>query len=371
MTFYNNKVLVAIALRTLLHLVNLDFQPSMKDKDSIVYQMVSADLTTALEALFINAPGVQFALILDFEKAKSGVGSYAHVDIASVDPQDEMLIRGTLEKTVASGKLGHFTLSNESFEVGRVDMQFDPRIAQAAAVETSVPLPVLSFPSPLDFHRGKPFRFSVGRCPEGYYECMSRHCLDVQRWCDGVEDCPEADDEKYCKKSVSTLTGANESQCRESEDCSGPDCQSHRDSCRKGDFKCLSGECISNDRRCNKIVDCADGSDEQGCLITRPSCTDGSAPKQAKYTVESFGQLFDEQFGYIEYNPNYILMGQTVPHQNEPVANKNTRNDPPQTERWSTDRQKDVFLEKLVQSAVETSPDFRVKRNAGYTNGAF
>lgn len=39
--------------------------------------------------------------------------------------------------------------------------------------------------------------------------------------------------------------------------------------CEDDQFTCFSGDCVSIERRCNRIVDCPDSSDEKGCAILR------------------------------------------------------------------------------------------------------
>lgn len=35
--------------------------------------------------------------------------------------------------------------------------------------------------------------------------------------------------------------------------------------CEEDEFTCTDGRCISSSRRCNREIDCSDGSDEKGC----------------------------------------------------------------------------------------------------------
>jgi len=39
----------------------------------------------------------------------------------------------------------------------------------------------------------------------------------------------------------------------------------HLTGCSSSEFQCGSGECISLSSRCNRRVECHDGSDEEGC----------------------------------------------------------------------------------------------------------
>ncbi|XP_072743249.1 vitellogenin receptor isoform X2 [Anoplolepis gracilipes] len=64
-------------------------------------------------------------------------------------------------------------------------------------------------------------------------------CIKRQKWCDGVKDCPNNEDEM--------------SDCGETG------------ICKKGQFMCKDGTCISLKGRCNSNYECADRSDEQNC----------------------------------------------------------------------------------------------------------
>ncbi len=42
--------------------------------------------------------------------------------------------------------------------------------------------------------------------------------------------------------------------------------------CKPGQFKCTNGQCIAGNLACNKVDDCVDGSDEEGCPEETSSC---------------------------------------------------------------------------------------------------
>ncbi|XP_078048816.1 putative vitellogenin receptor yl [Augochlora pura] len=74
-------------------------------------------------------------------------------------------------------------------------------------------------------------------------------CIELRKRCNGVRDCPNGDDE--------------------SDVCD----EFHLSKCvGDGQFRCKSGECISEASRCNSRFDCRDMSDEEGCQIKRKDC---------------------------------------------------------------------------------------------------
>ncbi|ESO07718.1 hypothetical protein HELRODRAFT_170261 [Helobdella robusta] len=82
-------------------------------------------------------------------------------------------------------------------------------------------------------------------CPEGtaMYCYESKLCLNPNQMCDRFQDCPDDADETNC-------------------------------TCRKNDYQCLRGRCISSMYLCDKHKDCPEGDDEseKSC----PACPDGS-----------------------------------------------------------------------------------------------
>lgn len=39
--------------------------------------------------------------------------------------------------------------------------------------------------------------------------------------------------------------------------------------CKKGEWRCANGHCIPESRRCDKVNDCSDRSDERNCSCKR------------------------------------------------------------------------------------------------------
>ncbi|XP_071949647.1 uncharacterized protein [Antedon mediterranea] len=110
-------------------------------------------------------------------------------------------------------------------------------------------------------------------CEELEFDCNSpvRICLTPLQVCDGTPQCPNGDDEEGCPF---TCGPPNNFLCPDgtcllaSVQCNGLfDCGTSRADevgckCTEDQFKCVSGECLSNQFVCNKHKDCTDGSDE-------------------------------------------------------------------------------------------------------------
>lgn len=35
--------------------------------------------------------------------------------------------------------------------------------------------------------------------------------------------------------------------------------------CTRDQFQCNNGDCISGEQKCDRVIDCDDGTDEEGC----------------------------------------------------------------------------------------------------------
>ena len=98
-------------------------------------------------------------------------------------------------------------------------------------------------------------------CSDFYMSCNDGTCVHDSLVCDGQPHCPHGEDEADCQHICSEHTQACMSQCH------------HRDlcSCSSEYFQCLSGGCVPLQKLCDKIIHCADASDEPPtCVYLRP-----------------------------------------------------------------------------------------------------
>ncbi|CAL8280063.1 unnamed protein product [Merluccius merluccius] len=130
------------------------------------------------------------------------------------------------------------------------------------------------------------------RCRQDLRCTHSHECLQKEWLCDGEKDCQDGSDEKNCTFAA-VKCREFQWQCGGSSQCvpltwrcdGAKDCHNGADedqcgarSCPASTFQCGSSECLDPALVCNRITNCADGSDEgPGCL--QQNCSGPAAPR--------------------------------------------------------------------------------------------
>ncbi|KAJ8705496.1 hypothetical protein PYW08_012542 [Mythimna loreyi] len=123
-------------------------------------------------------------------------------------------------------------------------------------------------------------RDRINSCSADEYACRDGSCVSLSSICDGNLDCFDGSDELAC--SGISLSGVSDDTLHRTK--------RQASQCRRDQWQCRDGTCISFDGKCDGVVDCPDKSDETHALCrktkcqpnwfrcTYGACVDGTAP---------------------------------------------------------------------------------------------
>ncbi|XP_072186520.1 SCO-spondin [Excalfactoria chinensis] len=116
----------------------------------------------------------------------------------------------------------------------------------------ALPVPPTGVPTPTSAELPLPRLL----CPPDQFLCDALGCVDAGIVCDGQQDCLDGSDEAHC--------GALPTYSSTLSALSWPSIPPP--TCSPKQFSCGTGECLVLEKRCDLNRDCADGSDESGCV---------------------------------------------------------------------------------------------------------
>ncbi|XP_066985211.1 sortilin-related receptor-like [Macrobrachium rosenbergii] len=103
-------------------------------------------------------------------------------------------------------------------------------------------------------------------CAKGKFLCDGGRCLLEERRCDGNQDCLDNFDEEECFTATTTTTTTLTTVAVDSIVHSTTQGKVSNTGCGRGSFLCDIDKCIVESRRCDGSQDCWDNSDEEDCF---------------------------------------------------------------------------------------------------------
>lgn len=102
------------------------------------------------------------------------------------------------------------------------------------------------------------------QCLRNHFRCnSSRTCLDFKRRCDGIVDCPGAEDELQC---MCAFRMPSVKFCDKYPDCFDQSDEKYCSYCPPKSFNCGDGKCVARNLVCDGRPDCENFMDENFCF---------------------------------------------------------------------------------------------------------
>ncbi|CAE1329893.1 unnamed protein product [Acanthosepion pharaonis] len=93
-------------------------------------------------------------------------------------------------------------------------------------------------------------------CKYNEFGCLDGKCIEIILVCNQNKDCSHGEDEYNCTNTTQTTITKTVSSTTV---------------CQNNEFRCSNGQCILKSKRCDKMLDCSDNSDEENCGTTTAS----------------------------------------------------------------------------------------------------
>jgi len=107
---------------------------------------------------------------------------------------------------------------------------------------------------------GDDAKLYLGRANDQSWRCMGSWCIPKERTCNGHPNCYDGSDEEHCDDE-----GNFDGSALMSQECIGEDLKLELGASNENTWRCHGTWCIPKEHRCNGKKNCGDGSDEQGC----------------------------------------------------------------------------------------------------------
>ncbi|XP_038051676.1 G-protein coupled receptor GRL101-like isoform X2 [Patiria miniata] len=109
-------------------------------------------------------------------------------------------------------------------------------------------------------------------CWYGQFQCINQQCINSFFLCDGIQDCTDGTDEMESTCSPGNFADCGDgTRVRAQQFCNGDaKCQLNKAveincDCSDDEFRCGNGKCLPPAKQCDRLCDCSNCEDEEGC----------------------------------------------------------------------------------------------------------